>query len=125
MVKPTDAVIGLDDLLAAGLDLNDEDAVRRAMMRLGDLEPYLAGYLDREIVQMAGKLVLAGASPPVCREMTTVVLTIVLTAFAAQRRASNRLWSEAMTGTPLAELASPVPPPPEPEPPPDEQKIPF
>ena len=110
MVKRTDAVIGLDDLLAGGLELQDEDSVRRAMERLGDLEPYLAGFLDREIVQIAGKLVLAGASPQVCREMTTWVLTLVLNTFAAQRHASNRLWSEAMAGTLLADLASPIPP---------------
>ena len=111
MPEQTDAVIGLDDLLAGAIDLQDEASVRRAMQRLNEIEPYLTGYLDREVVQMAGRLVLAGVSPQVCRAMTTEVLSIVITTFAAQRRAGNRLWADAMEGTPLAKLLSPVPPP--------------
>lgn len=128
MNRPTDSVIGMDDLFAAGAQLNGEDAVRAAMARLSEIEPELTGYLDREMVQMAGRLVLAGASTTVCREMTTIVLATVLTTFAAQRAASIRLWADALKDTPLAQLIPlfpPQEPPPSTSPPDEREKLPF
>lgn len=110
MEKATDAVIGLDDIFAAGMDLRDEKAVRKTVANLTKLEPCLAGYLDREVIHVAGRLALAGCSPALCRETVNMVLNVVLTTFAAQRLASNRLWNEAMAGTPLANLMNPIPP---------------
>jgi hypothetical protein len=112
----TDGIIGVDDLLGSALLVQDDAAFESSMEQMKQLEPCLAGYLGNEITLIAGKLSLAGAPPPVVRELTQRAASLVLVVFHAQRSACLRLWAESFPDSPLASLINLVS-----EKPPEEQ----
>ena len=101
----TDGIIELNDLLASALSVQDPAALAAATEQLRQIEPYLAGYLENEIVVMAGKMALAGATPPLVRDLTQRVLALAVIVFQAHRLAGVRLWQESFPNSPLASLA--------------------
>src|SRR5687768_5492477 len=103
MMKKSDAIILLNDLLGAGMDGGGDD-LGRAVARLRQIEPYLAGYLDNSLAVIAGRLSLSGASSEAVRSANVEIMSLLITLFEAQRWATLRLWRSTHAGTPLAQL---------------------
>ena len=76
-----------------------------ALAEIAKQEPALAAYLRESLAAAAGKLALSGAPTPVIQGVHEEVLTVVLTCVQALRQGHYALWSDTLTGTPLARLA--------------------
>ena len=100
----SDGIIGVDDLLASAIAVQDAAGANRVVEQLKQIEPCLAGYLDNEITLLAGKMAMSGANPGIVREITQRVMMLLMVVFHAQRAAGVRLWGNAFPDSPLATL---------------------
>ncbi len=75
-----------------------------ALECLEEREPVLAGFIERTLTTMAGKLSLSGAPTEIVQGFHEHVLGVVLMSLEASRIAHYELWKEAADGDHLEKI---------------------
>jgi len=82
------------------------DSENEALECLEEREPILAGFIERTLTTMAGKLALSGAPTEMVQGCHEHMLGVVLVSLEASRIAHYELWKDAADGEHLEKITA-------------------
>ena len=101
-MKP-DSMLTTDAMIAEGR-AQVRKAFRETWKAFARSEPELADFIQHEILEICGKMALAGVGTAAVRGASADFNRLVLTAILAIRRGHYELWKDTVSGTRLADL---------------------